>query len=155
MTISTYPDGLDCVWLASDRNGHLGAFVTGGIGPIPVSVLGTTLLAIEEIEGVVCELPPISEVRLLVQMKRPFDFIAMAQRGFFVYDWRDVHRTVHELTHSYEAIAFPSNPITMEMLPEPLRAVAGETLLPMLAFVDETALDIMDKLDCLSGGQMQ
>lgn len=28
-----YPFGIDCVWLASDRNGHVGAFVTADGAP--------------------------------------------------------------------------------------------------------------------------
>lgn len=34
-----YPDGIDCVWIATDRAGHLAAFATGGAGPIPQAVL--------------------------------------------------------------------------------------------------------------------
>jgi hypothetical protein len=104
-----YPDGLDCVWLASDRNGQLGAFVTAAVGPIPISALSGTSLPFGDVEEAICELPPVSDVRLLVQMKRSDDFIAMAQGGVFVYDWSDVHRTMRESIHAYELIAMPLN----------------------------------------------
>ena len=101
MTKQVYPTGLNSVWIAKDRNGHLGAFVTGGIGPIPDRALNRDFLAVEDIEEAVCKLPLVSDSRLLVTMKRPDAFVAIAKRGFFVYDWRDVHRTERE---SYEKI---------------------------------------------------
>ena len=107
MTMRAYPDGLDCVWLGVDRNGNLGAFVTAGAGSIPVSVLNDLSLPIEEIETAVCQLPRVSEVRLLFQIKRLDDFVEMAQRGFFVYDWTDIHRTAHESIHAYELMVVP------------------------------------------------
>ncbi|MBS0372852.1 MAG: hypothetical protein JSS57_27060 [Proteobacteria bacterium] len=140
MTMREYPDGLDCVWLATDRNGHLGAFVTGGSGPIPVSATSDSSFPIEDIEAAVCELPQISETRLLVQMRRPDYFIDIAQRGFFVYDWRDV----------YEPVAVPLNPITLDALPESIRRLAVDATLRDSAFVEEQALDVMAMLECLS-----
>lgn len=152
MTAGEYPEGIDCVWLAADRKGHLGAFVTGGAGPIPKSVLSDSSAPIEDIEGVLCNMPQVSEVRLLVKMKRPDDFVEMAQRGFFVYDWRDVHRTMHESTQAYELIAMPTNPITRSFLPEPLKRVVANTTLPDLEFIEELVLDVTTKLECHNAG---
>lgn len=150
MAIREYPDGLDCVWLASDRNGNLGAFVTGGVGPIPISALSNSSFPIEDVEAVLCELPQVSEVQLIVPMKRPDDFIGMARCGFFVYDWRDVHRTAHESTHTYELVAAPLNPITTTMLPEHLKRIIMNTRLPNFAFIEERVLDIAAVLECRS-----
>ncbi|WP_137940450.1 hypothetical protein [Chitinivorax sp. B] len=146
--MQTYPNGLDCVWLATDRNGHLGAFVTGGIGPIPKSVLSSASVSIENIEEMVCALPQVSDVRLLVKMKRPDDFVEMAQRGLFVYDWCDVHRTASEFTHAYEPIAVPLNPISANLLPEVLMKVALATKLINVAFVEMQVLNIAAVLEC-------
>jgi hypothetical protein len=33
-----YPDGWDVTWLAADVEGRVGAFVTGGEGPIPAAL---------------------------------------------------------------------------------------------------------------------
>ncbi|MGB4066209.1 MAG: hypothetical protein WBK19_20470 [Azonexus sp.] len=148
MATREYPDGLDCLWLAADRNGHLGAFVTGGAGPIPTSALSDSSFPIEDVEAAVCELPKISEARLLVPMKRPDDFIEMARRGFFVYDWRDVHRTLRESKHTYEPIAVPLTPLKMNELPEHIRKLATVSTLPDTAFVDELALDVTAVLQC-------
>lgn len=150
MTTREYPDGLDCVWLAADKNGHLGVFVTGGVGPIPMSALTTSSFPIEDVEAAVCELPQVSEARLLVQMKRPDDFIEMAQRGFFVYDWRDVHRTAHEATHAYESIAVPLSPIAIDALPDPLKRLVMDAILSDSAFVEEQTLNVTAALECRS-----
>lgn len=146
-----YPDGVDCVWVASDRNGNLGAFVTGGVGPIPLQVLTDELVSIEDIEERLCELPKVSDLRLLVSMKRPDDFICIAERGFFVYDWRDVHRTSHESTHVYEPIAVPLNPISVDALPEPLHSLAASLRFGNVAFVDETTIDVRAHVECREG----
>jgi len=148
MSNRTYPDGIDCVWIASDRNGNLGAFVTGGVGPIPVLVLNSEWATVENVEEVVCQLPKVSEVRLLVSMKRPDDFIAMAERGFFVYDWRDVHRTARESTYTYELIAVPLNPIGSNKLPMPLAGLVTEVRLDEVVFTEAASLDVSVQIEC-------
>jgi hypothetical protein len=146
-----YPDGVDCVWVASDRNDNLGAFVTGGVGPIPLQVLNRVFVSVEDIEVRLCELPKSSELRLLVSMKRPDDFICIAERGFFVHDWRDIHRTARESTHVYELIAVPLHPISVDALSEPLRTVAASVRFGSIAFVDGDALDVRALVECREG----
>ncbi len=106
---------------------------------------------IEDVEAAVCELPHVSEIRLLVQMKRPDDFIEIARRGFFVYDWGDIHRTAYESTHSYEPVAVPLNPITLEVLPESIQRLAVNATLPDV-FVEEQPLDVTVMLECNNAG---
>lgn len=146
-----YPDGIDCVWIASDQHGHLGAFVTAGIGPIPISILSDETISIDEVESAICDLPLISDAYLLVQMKRPDDFIAMAQRGFFVYDWRDVHRTTDESTSLYELISRPQTPINLGSLPKQLREIAAKASLGNLDFNQAQSLNVSSKTKCLIG----
>jgi hypothetical protein len=94
MTTQPYPGQIDCVWIASDRDGHVGAFVTAGVGPIPELALNSAEpLLVEDIEEAILKLPKVSDCRLLVSIPRPDSFIDMAERGLFVYDWSDVHRT--------------------------------------------------------------
>src|SRR5215472_14947016 len=95
MATQPYPINLDCVWIASDRDEHCAAFVTAGVGPIPALVLNNTAksVLIESIWEAILRLPKVSTCRLLVSVPRPDSFIAMAERGLFVYDWSDVHRT--------------------------------------------------------------
>lgn len=136
-SISIYPDGVDCVWIASDKNGNLGAFATGGIGPIPVPALTGGIL-IDEIEETLCQLPRISEVQLLVAIKRPDDFVAMAER----YDWSDVHRTASEEIGAYELIAKPVVSILADALPASLASFATYISFNNSNFAESNLLDI-------------
>lgn len=146
-----YPDGVDCVWLAADRDGHLGAFVTGGVGPIPVQALNSEYASINETEERICELPRVSSAQLLVVVKRPDDFIALAERGVFVYDWSDVHRPACESIHAYEPVAAPTKPITVDALPDEIAALVEGIRLERIAFADGQALDIRAHMNCREG----
>ena len=97
------------MWLASDRNGNFASFVTGGEGPIPIDVLNFERTPVEDIERLVCQMPIVSTVHMLVTLKRPDSFIELAERGIFVYDWTDVHRTQSKAIHVYEPVAAPTS----------------------------------------------
>lgn len=142
MSDRPYPDGIDCVWLASDRDGHLAAFVTAGVGPIPIQILSDEGPAIEDIEEHICDMPSVSAVHLLGSIKRPDSFIKLAERGVFVYDWSDIHRIIHESIHAYEPVAVPVSPITIDMLPDDLSNIAKAVKFVDLAFADGQLLDV-------------
>ncbi|MDI3282661.1 hypothetical protein [Polyangium sp. 15x6] len=143
-----YPDGLDCAWITSDRNGNIGAFFTAGVGPIPTHALDQAALAVEDIEERLWDLPSTSSGRLLVTVKRPDDFIAMAERGFFVYDWSDVHRVSRDMLHAYEAMAVPLRPITTRALPEDLAVLSVHLRLSEVVFAHERLVDVRKYLPC-------
>lgn len=142
MSERPYPEGVDCVWVASDQNGNLGAFVTGGVGPIPMLWLTDECMPIEDVEALICELPNISNVRMLVEIKRPDDFIELASRGIFVYDWRDVNRTSNECRNVYEPVAVPLAPISVERLAGGLAGMAKSLSFSDAVFSDGQPLDI-------------
>jgi hypothetical protein len=107
-----YPIGLDCIWLAEDLRGRLAVFITAGVGPIPEAVFRCEGAQIEDLEELLIQtLGVCSSVDLQVEVPRPDDFIAIAQRGFFVFDWRDVHRIKASETGSYVRVASPLSPI--------------------------------------------
>jgi len=142
-----YPYELDCVWLASDRDGNVGAFVTGGVGPIPVLCLDPERFPVEDIEARILELPVASTARLVVTLKRPDDFVSFAQRGLFAYDWSDVHRVRSEAIHAYEQIAVPEAPLKVADLPaEMLPLVIGIVL--DVAFERASRIDLTGQVDC-------
>jgi hypothetical protein len=151
MVTQKYPDGIDCVWIASDRDGHVGAFVTGGVGPIPAKALNEDGLLIEELEEEICRLPRVSGSHLLFSVKRPDDFIAIAERGIFVYDWRDVHRTANDSSYVYEPIASPVNPIKVDALPKLLKKLAKNIEFFNLAFIESGNIDVKDQFECFDG----
>jgi hypothetical protein len=145
-----YPVQVDCVWVASDRDGHVGAFATAGIGPIPELALSNTRsLPVTDIEEAILKLPKVSSCRLIASVPRPDSFIAMAERGFYVYDWSDVHRTVASLMDAYEPMACPVNPVSLEELPESLRSSAGSVRYCVGAFDDCGTIKVTNYFDCL------
>jgi hypothetical protein len=112
-----YPTGFDCIWLASDKSGNLAAFVTAGLGPIPITIANDDSQSIEDLETRLMEWPEISDAILLTKVKRPDDFVNMSRRGLFVFDWTDIHRTRKEAIEAYELVAKPSTPLHTEQLP--------------------------------------
>lgn len=72
-----YRCGIDCVWLAADRLGNMGAFVTGGEGPIPSSALHGADLH-PSLEEALASLPKVAAARQLIEYKNPSTFVAMA-----------------------------------------------------------------------------
>jgi hypothetical protein len=140
--ITAYPTGVDCVWIGSDADGLLGAFVTGGVGPIPKPALDDRLPAIEDIEQLLLTLPIRSTTDLKVSLKRPDDFIALAERGFFVYDWRDTHRTIVESRNTYELIAAPRAPLRLDSLEGSLAQTAALTMFKNARFSSQSTIEI-------------
>lgn len=51
MSVRSYPEGGDCFWLASDRDGNMGAFITAGCGPILEVVIDNGYIDIENTGG--------------------------------------------------------------------------------------------------------
>lgn len=143
-----YPEGVDCVWLATDRDARVAAFVTGGAGPIPVSVLDVSRPPVEEIEARINEIKPVTSAQLLVNLKRPDDFVGFAKRGLFAYDWTDVHRTRGESLHAYELIAIPGSPISIRDLPNDLADLVAEVSLNV-SFNMEERIDVCRHLICV------
>jgi len=154
MTERPYPGGIDCLWLATDRNGHCGAFVTGGEGPVPVQLLLDVGIQVEDIGALVCYLPVSTSARMLVSMKRPDDFMDLATRGFFVYDWSDVHRVSSKCIHAYEPIAVPVNPITLDKLPDALVEIAKTAKFSDVEFADSQLLDVREHASCRDGTKL-
>ncbi|WP_157610053.1 hypothetical protein [Variovorax sp. Root434] len=152
MIVRPYPEGIDCVWLASDKDGHLGAFITAGVGPIPAPMLDPLCMLVEEIEGELHKLPTISQARLLLAVPRPDSYIELAERGMFVYDWNDVHRTVRESLHVYEPVAVPTKPATIGSLPSDLMALVKMLNLPGVAFSAEKEVDVHKHFKCVEVG---
>jgi hypothetical protein len=146
MTESAYPKNIDFVWLAVDRDNDVAAFITAGRGPIPVNFLDVEDYNIFDVEQRLDRLPRLSEVRLLVELPRPDDFINISQRGIFVYDWRDVHRTIREEIRKYELIAAPLRPI--KELPDDLAGLAARSRLAKIGFANENTVDVRAELSC-------
>lgn len=108
MTFMTnYPTGIDCVWIAEDARNMLAAFITAGLGPIPKTVIEDGDDLIQEIEGALMQLPVISGACMHIDVPRPDDFISLAERGVYVYDWREMPCNLSGNKSSYVRVASP------------------------------------------------
>jgi hypothetical protein len=135
-----YPESIDCCWLASDRDGHLGAFVTRGRGPIPAQALLETY-PLDSIEEQMLALPKASDIELRVRMPRSDRLVALAERGLFVYDWSDAHRT-EQYIDEYELTALPYRPLALDSLPEGLLDAARWVRFTAISFASAWRIDV-------------
>ncbi|HEX7801788.1 MAG TPA: hypothetical protein VF471_03395 [Pseudoxanthomonas sp.] len=124
MNYSKHPDELDCTWLSVDGAGHLGAFLTAGSGPVPLRWLNCTNPLVEDIESIVLEQPTTGGYSLLVDVPRPDSFIALASRGYFVYDWTDHQKISSESTGRFQLVALPNQPVTIDKVANEISAIA-------------------------------
>lgn len=128
--------------MAADRNGHLGAFMTAGTGPIPMAALSSVSTPLSKVECEISRLPTVTQARLLVSVKRPDDWINFAERGFFVFDWT-------EAVDAYIAVAQPTVPLQIGMLPDDLAALAESTRAMELVFGGGTRVTISTYFRCI------
>ena len=119
--------GVDCGWLAIDRDGHVAVFFTGGEGPIHDDADAYDAAAATAMRGMTATFP----FELLVAYRRPEDFVEAASRGLYAYEWSDAHRVDRERIEGYELIARPDHPIHWTQLPEPVRTLAHAAKLPV------------------------
>lgn len=111
--MSEYPHDVDAVWVAANGKGHVAAFVTAGEGPVPKELVDAMDLVIGDVEEALLALPIVSDVLLEVSHPNMSSFIGMAKRGFFVYDWSDVHRATKDSLKAYERAVVPQSPIML------------------------------------------
>lgn len=120
-----YPRDIDLVWLAVDEVGGLAAMVTGGAGPIPLQALAHDDEEILGVEQALLDLPSTGFASVHVQVPNPQSFKALSERGLFVYDWTDVHRSLGDSIDAYELVASPSVRLGLGDLPDDLRRLAS------------------------------
>ncbi|WP_152670097.1 hypothetical protein [Lysobacter capsici] len=125
MNQQEYPYAVDCAWIASDGQGFVGVFITAGEGPVPAHALRGDFFPVEEVEARVLRLSirPGQAVTNLCDAPDPGSYIALTQRGVFVYDWTDF-TSIEGPLNAYEFVASPLLPITCADLLNDLREVA-------------------------------
>ncbi|MEM8814731.1 MAG: hypothetical protein AAGE85_02830 [Pseudomonadota bacterium] len=109
-------EGREFDWVATDSKGSVGYFSTAGVAPVPEICLsnnGIYEYLFEEVVG----LPVVCAARVLDKSDRDIaDWIAVAERGFYAYDWS-------RYTSRYDLVAKPSEPLSAMTLPRALRSV--------------------------------
>lgn len=141
MTSNVDSTGIDCVWIASDSVGQIAALVTAGVGPVPAGVLGGTV-DLFDIEDRLLELPVVGDGSGVAGNGDISSFLDLARRGFFVFDWMDVHRIARDSVHAYGLIAAPTVPASITALPTDLRALARRQRLPA-TFGNRLTIDML------------
>lgn len=147
-----YPEQLDCVWLAVDSDGHVGVFITAGIGPISEAILGQQF-PICEIESELTKLPEIAEVNLMADFPFSDSFMELAKRGLFVYDWQNAHRRRSEVKLGYDLVAAPTYPIKIKEIPSGLINLAMTSALRKHIFSKDKLINVESEFPCLSGAE--
>lgn len=115
---------IDMAWLGVDAAGRVAAFATAGRGPMPTDVLSHGQEEVLQVEEALHELAVIAKGFAHPQEGDASSFVALSERGLFVYDWSDVHR-VSGYLHGYELVASPSSALRAEALPQRLRRLAA------------------------------
>ena len=139
--ISQHPTGMDAAWVARDETGCVAFFITAGEGPIPE-------VALQQLQGdiwpeeLMAGLAKIGSCVLHVVVPNPSSFVALAERGVFVYDWSDIHRTEVDALGAYERVASPGATINVESLKAALGWSAGEIPLICESFVQSTNVKV-------------
>jgi hypothetical protein len=146
-TYQKYPLYLDCVWLGVDDRSCLAAFITAGIAPVPDEVLEQQSMLIEDIESFILELPICTTTQLTCNVKNPSSFVALAERGFYVYDWTDINKIQSNLTGEYELVAMPLKPITTDKLSKVNLVTLFYSMIPVV-FMDKSSLKIEHYKSC-------
>ncbi|MGJ4962368.1 hypothetical protein [Bradyrhizobium sp. HKCCYLRH3061] len=123
--------------------------MTAGAGPIPATALNVNHTPIEDIEQHLLRLPIVSSARLLVRVPRPDSFIDLAERGLFVYDWTDVHRSIANAKRMYELVAVPASALLPDRLSGELHILADPVQLPDIRFGNAAWLDIQSMMTCV------
>jgi hypothetical protein len=113
---------------------------------LPSAVLQTTL-PVEESEAVVCSLPRTTTAHLLVSVPRPDSFVALAERGLFVYDWNE-HPIASISTGVYEAVATPNDPVCFGTLTEELVKISKVVTFGSVSFMDARVVNVRAYAEC-------
>ncbi len=147
-----YPEGIDLVWIGLDENGFIGAFITAGMGPIPLKAFSSDLIPLQDVENILIGLNKISEVKMQSELPRPDDFITISSKGIYVYDWSDIHRSSFlDEKNAYEIMAIPSNPIKVNDLNDnKLKDYLGGIILENVIFSCNSLLNVRDKIKCIN-----
>jgi hypothetical protein len=124
-------EGGEFDWFAVDGHGRIGHFATAGYGPVPVAVL-MRLEEVRDLNERIRGLPVVGEAtgHLPGRIK---DWLEMARRGLFAYDWKHWHGP-------YQRAATPNRPIRLMDFPAELREVVQAVRWPDVSFAESSSV---------------
>lgn len=101
-------------WLAVDNKGQLGIFTALLEAPLPDKVK-SSFENYQDLRQSIELTPKSTSATLVTRQKGNFsDWLAYANKGFFAFDFQDVHRTNKK--NQYDLIARPAIPLTVDEL---------------------------------------
>jgi hypothetical protein len=126
-------------WFAVDGHGHVGHFATAGYGPVPVAVLAR-LDDVHLLDERILQLPVVAEATGHLPGKID-DWLEMARRGLFAYDWKHWHGPC-------QRAATPNRPIQLADLPTELREMVLIVTWPKVSFPESLSLRPEELCSC-------
>lgn len=97
-------------------------------------------------------MPEKGRASMRVSLPRPDDYLHFASRGFFAYDWRDVHRSLR-FSYRYELQSRPNAPTHVSELPEEFQSLLRSTAFADLSFADSPKIDVIRYFECESAAR--
>lgn len=139
----------DFEWFAVDRDGFIAFLTSAGLGPIPTIVFKSKpdYFALQHwfndapFRGEYVVHPPAKK------MPRPDDFLSMARKGLFAYDW-DCSKGQY-LRWPYHLIASPERPLLIHELPDSAKATIEQIRFDV-SFRESSALEVENFFDDLN-----
>jgi hypothetical protein len=138
-----YPEGFDLCWVAFDQRDQLAAFITAAQGPIPVAALSEEGFSNYSFEDEILAMP-VNANEISSSIK---SFRKLSERGFYVFDWKDISRPRAVCSKKYELAAKPRTVVNLKILPPILAYFASKTRLP-IDFASTTSVDIVNIVQC-------
>lgn len=83
-----------------------------------------------------------------VNLPDPTDFILIARRGLYGFDWQDATRTAGH-SHGYEIVSVPTRALRVDELPSNLRRLAELVRFRGLQFAGSGSIRIGQLLECV------
>ena len=142
-----YPEGTDAEWFGIDALGYVGRFTTGGVGPVPKKVIDAKLPWFYETNN----LGVSSRVKMLKELPRSDDFLDLAKRGIYGFDWDDVHRSKKNERKRYELISKPLTPILFDKIQEFFSQSRPVVTFENIEFNNSHWIDLTSNLNWISG----
>ncbi len=131
-------------WFAVDGAGHIGHFATTGFGPVPVPILARLDAGqtdeLWDLQDRVLGLPIIGSATGHLP-GRIDDWLEMARRGLFSYDWK-------HWSGPYRLAATPSTPIRVTKLPIEIHDPICLVVWPNVRFAELQAVRPEDLSSC-------
>lgn len=145
-----YPSGVDLLWVCTDRVSNVAALITSGDGPIPTYLIESCpdLLYLEES---VLRLPLMTRAELLVDVPRPDSFLAIAERGIYVFDWGEFLINPIGVHQKYRIVARPVTPLNSEFVADKVLSRASLVKFDGIEFAHCQVIDVASELPCSNG----